>query len=151
VARRALRSNPDGELGEFLGRLVRELEEDEASLEQVMRALGLRRNPLKKGTVLILERVGRLKLNGQIRGYSDLSRVLELEGLLLMVEMKRALWRSLQESGRSVPVDLAQLIERAERQRGKLEPHRAAAARRAFRDGGHDSSSSSGSLPAGST
>jgi hypothetical protein len=58
--------------------------------------------------------------------------VLELEGLQLMVEMKRALWRCLDESGRSVPVDLGRLIERAERQHNNLEPHRVSATRRAF-------------------
>jgi hypothetical protein len=132
VGKRAARSNRGSELGEFLEGLVGEFEEDEASLEQVMRALGMRRNPLKKSTVLIVERVGRLKLNGQIRGYSDLSRVLELEGLQLMIEMKRALWRSLQEGGRNVPADLGRLIERAERQHHELDRYHIEAAHRAF-------------------
>lgn len=133
LARRVLRNNCEGELGRFLERLVREVEEDRAALVQVMQALGVSRNRAKEGAARLLERAGLLKLNGRVRGYSDLSRVLELEGLRLGVEGKRALWVSLQVSGRSVPVDLEQLVERAERQRDEIEPHRVEAARRAFR------------------
>lgn len=135
VAKRAARSNRGSQLGRFLEGLVRELEEDEAAIDQVMRALGARRNPLKRPAVLAFERLGRLKLNGQLRGYSDLSRVLELEGQQLLADMKRALWRSLQQSGQSVPVDLEGLVHRAERQRDELEPHRLAAAQSAFWSG----------------
>jgi hypothetical protein len=133
VAKRAARSNRGSELGRFLDGFVRELEEDEAALEQVMRAVGARRNPLKRPAVLLAERIGRLKLNGQLRGYSDLSRVLELEGLQALVNATGALWRSLEQSGSSVPVNLEQLAERADRQRDDIERHRSDAARRAFR------------------
>lgn len=133
MAKRAARSNRGSELGRFLEGLVRELEEDEGTLEQVMRALGARRNAVKKPAVLVFERLGRLKLNGQLRGYSDLSRVLELEGLQALVNATGALWRSLEQSGGSVPVNLEQLAERADRQRDEIERHRSDAARRAFR------------------
>lgn len=115
---------------------MRELEDDCEALEQVMAALGARRNPVKTPAVLLFERIGRLKLNGQIRGYSDLSRVLELEGLQALLNAKRALWRSLQESGRTFPVDLERLTKRAERQREEIEPHRLAAAHLTFQSGG---------------
>jgi hypothetical protein len=136
LARRVLRSNREGELGRLLERLVRELEEDRAALVEVMRALGVPRNLAKEGAARLLERAGLLKLNGRVLRYSDLSRVLELEGLRLGVEGNRALWVSLQVSDRSVPVDLERLIERAERQRDEIEPHRVEAARRAFRSEG---------------
>ena len=136
LARRTLRSNPDGELGDFLRRLVAQVEEDRATLLRVMDALGVRRNPVKERGAKLLEVAGRLKLNGQVRGYSDLSRVLELEGLVLGVEGKRALWDALQQSGRSVPVDLDALRARAAEQQEGLERHRRAAARRAFGTGG---------------
>jgi hypothetical protein len=133
LARRCLRNNREGELGAFLERLVREIKEDRVTLEQVMRALGVPRNRPKEAAARLAERVGRLKLNGQLRGYSDLSRLLELEGLRVGIDGKRGLWVSLQESGRALPVDLATLAERAERQRDEVESHRAEAARRAFR------------------
>jgi hypothetical protein len=132
LARRTLRNNREGELGRFLAELVGEIERDRASLEQVLKALGAPRNPVKEGAAKLAERLGRLKLNGQVRGYSDLSRLLELEGLVVGVDAKRALWRSLQQTGRTFPVDLDELVARAERQRDGLEEHRLAAARRAF-------------------
>jgi hypothetical protein len=135
LARRTLRNNREGELGDFLARLVREIEEDRATLLEVMRALGAPRNPIKEPAARLLEVVGRLKLNGRLRGYSNLSRVLELEGLSLGVDGQRALWRSLQASSRSVPVNLDALVQRADRQLEELERHRVEAARRAFRDG----------------
>lgn len=135
VAKRAARSNRGSDLGRFLGSLVRELKEDERTLEQVMAALGARRNPVKKPAVLVFERLGRLKLNGQLRGYSDLSRVLELEGLQALVAAKHSLARSVQHSSRSVPADLERLAARADRQRDEIESHLIDAARRAFRPG----------------
>jgi hypothetical protein len=132
LARRTLRSNREGELGRFLAGLVREIEEDRASLEQVMHAIDAPRNPVKEGAAKLAERLGRLKLNGRVRGYSDLSRLLELEGLTVGVGAKRALWRSLQQTGRTFAVDLDELVARAERQRDGLEEHRLAAARRAL-------------------
>jgi hypothetical protein len=135
VARRTASRNRDSDVGRFLEGLVREIEEDRESLEQIMQALGVPRNRLKEGVAKLGERVGLLKLNGQIRGYSDLSRVLELEFLRAGIDAKRALWISLRESGRAVPVDLGGLIERAERQRDQIEPHRVESARHAFQSG----------------
>ena len=132
LARRTLRNNREGELGRFLAGVVREIEEDRASLEQVLHAIGAPRNPVKEGAAKLAERLGRLKLNGRVRGYSDLSRLLELEGLTVGVWAKRALWRSLQQTRRTFPVDLDDLVARAERQREGLEEHRLAAARRAL-------------------
>jgi len=134
-ARRTLRNNRDGELGRFLSGLVREIEEDRTSLERVLRTIGAPRNPVKEGVAKLAERVARLKLNGRVRGYSDLSRLLELEGLLVGVDAKRALWCSLQQTGRALSVDLDELVARAERQRDALEEHRVAAARRALGPG----------------
>jgi hypothetical protein len=132
LARRTLRNNRDGDLGRFLAGLVGEIEEDRASLERVLDALGAPRNRVKEGAAKLAERLARLKLNGRVRGYSDLSRLLELEGLMIGVDAKRALWRSLQQTGRTLPVDLDDLVARAERQRDELEEHRVTAARRAL-------------------
>ncbi|MEJ7570043.1 MAG: hypothetical protein WKF41_17480 [Gaiellaceae bacterium] len=82
------------------------------------------------------EKLGRLKLNGQVRGYSPLSRLLELETLSVGISGKLALWRSLEQLPEIVErlpgIDLEQLVERAQRQRAELEEHRLAAAREAF-------------------
>ena len=71
------------------------------------------------------EKVGRLKLNGRFAGYSPLSRVLELEGLIAGVNGKLALWHSLLELAPAEPrIDAAQ--RRAPGQRAEA-PDRGAA------------------------
>ena len=50
------------------------------------------------------EKLGRLKLNGQLLGYSPLSRLIELEGLMLGIAGKLAMWIALSSrSGRPAP------------------------------------------------
>ncbi|HVL65050.1 MAG TPA: hypothetical protein VM573_07770, partial [Actinomycetota bacterium] len=82
LGRRVLKSNEGSALGTYLAdRLVPDLERDLSDLENVMRRLGFGPQRWKDAAATAAERVGRLKPNGQIRGYSPLSRVLELEGL----------------------------------------------------------------------
>ena len=132
--RYAATQNEGTELGAFLARLLREIEEDAATLRRVMARVGAAESPLKLAIGLAAERAGRLKLNGQVTGYSPLSRLLDLEGLSLGVEGKRRLWLALGELGdaRLQEFDFGGLAERATRQRDELEQHRLAAARTAF-------------------
>jgi hypothetical protein len=134
LSRRARASNEGTELGDYLGRLAAEIEEDRATLEAVMDSAGAGHDPLKTRIAWVGEKVGRLKPNGQLRGYSPLSRLIELEGLELGITGKLALWRALGEAGdpRLAAYDFAALAKRAERQRTELEPHRLAASREAF-------------------
>lgn len=135
LAKRALRSNRGSDLGTFLEGLVAELEEDRQALRSVLAQLGIRESRAKPVLGLVAERLGRLKLNGQLRGYSPLSRVLELEGLTMGIEAKASLWRNLRETPvaeRLREIDLDELLARAARQQAGLEPHRVEAARRAF-------------------
>jgi hypothetical protein len=83
-----------------------------------------------------LEKVGRLKLNGQLTGYSPLSRVVELEGLMTGITGKIGLWGALLQIAPDEPrLDAAQLErlrERGESQRATVEELRERAAREAF-------------------
>ena len=98
-----------------------------------MARLGVRRDPVKPMLAWAGEKLGRLKPNGQLRGYSPLSRLVELEGLELGVTGKLQLWRALERSLDSVDgFDFEQLAERATSQRDRLEELRLAAAMRAF-------------------
>jgi hypothetical protein len=136
LARRALAENTGTDLGGFLRGLLTEIEEDRATLVDVMRRLGIRRSAVKIASAWMLEKAGRLKLNGQVRGYSPLSRVLELEGLRAGIEGKRGLWLALRElgdrDGRLRDIDFDALVERACSQRERLEPYLLAADREAF-------------------
>jgi hypothetical protein len=116
--------------------LAAEIEDDRRTLQAIVAELGFRESKAKDAVAWFGEKVGRLKLNGQLRGYSPLSRVLELETLSVGVAGKLALWQSLQ----SVPAlgarlpdrDLDQLAERARHQRAEIEEHRLEAARETF-------------------
>lgn len=136
VAQRTLRSNQGTPLGAFLEQFVAEIKEDRASLDALMESLGFARDRVKLAAAVAAELVGRAKLNGRLLGYSDLSRLLELEGLYAGVEAKRRLWLSLQRVAASDEtigaLDLDRLIARAASQLERLEPHRLDAAARAF-------------------
>jgi hypothetical protein len=84
----------------------------------------------------VAEKGGRLKLNGQLTGYSPLSRMIEIEGLITGVGAKRSLWLTLGELADAEPeLDaerLGRLVERAEDQLGRLHELRSRAGREAF-------------------
>lgn len=82
LAKRAADENSDSDLGKFLGELALILEEDRESIRTLMSSRGMSENPVKIAGGWVAEKLGRLKLNGQLTGYSPLSRVVELEGLL---------------------------------------------------------------------
>ena len=98
--------------------------------------LGLPRNCVKPRAAAALERLGRLKLNGSLTSYNELSRFSELEFLVMGIEGKKQLWNTLANlaglSTLAPGVDFDGLIARAEVQRSTLEPHRVAAGRKAF-------------------
>jgi hypothetical protein len=136
LARRSAASNRGTSYESFLSRLAEEIAEDRESLLAIMEALGVRVDRLKAAAAWGGEKLGRLKLNGQLRGYSPLSRVVELEGLVLGVYGKRALWITLDELAGERPVLVADevvgLRRRAESQLEELHTHRIQAITDAF-------------------
>ncbi len=136
LAKRAAGSNRGTPLGEFLERLRGEIAADRETLLEVMRAVDVGEDHAKTIAARVGERLGRLKLNGNLLGYSPLSRVVELEGLLLGVQGKGALWRSLHglADPRLAEFDFLALERRAKRQQSGLEKHRVAAALIAFEE-----------------
>ena len=54
-------------------------------MEGIAVELGFGESKTKEAVAWVGEKIGRLKLNGQLRGYSPLSRVLELEALAVGV------------------------------------------------------------------
>jgi hypothetical protein len=135
LARRLRSSNRgDPEFGEPLARICAEIEEDRETLTRVMDRLGVERKGFKPALAVVGERLGRLKLNGQLRGYSPLSRVLELEVLASGIGGKMQLWNALEQSygERLDGIDFHALAERADRQGQQVEDLHLAAAQRAL-------------------
>jgi hypothetical protein len=136
LASRLHRSNEeDAELAKPLAELCAEIEADRATLEDLMESLGIRRGRIKPALGAVGEKLGRLKPNGQLTGYSPLSRLVELELLLVGVNGKLQLWETLEATfGASISgFDFAELAERAARQRSALDELHGTAARRALR------------------
>ena len=136
LAKRSASNNRDTEFGRTLEGLVAEIEEDRRTLEGLMDSLDIPRDRLKQGGGWLAEKVGRLKLNGSLLGYSALSRLVELEGLMLGVRGKLALWHALQRVATVEPglrsANLEELATRAESQLEELERMRLEAAMLAF-------------------
>jgi len=133
LARRLRSSNQgDAEFSEPLAQLCGEIEEDQRTLERLMEQQGVGRDPVKPALAKVAEKLGRLKLNGRIRGYSPLSRVLELEVLSGLVGGKLQLWNALEQSfGESLDgFDFHDLAARADTQGQRLEDLHLAAAQR---------------------
>jgi hypothetical protein len=132
LARRTLKSNRGNEYGAVLEDIVRQIEEDVDSLEAVMDRLGVKPDRVKEALGWAGEKLGRLKLNGQLLGYSPLSRLVELEALMLGVSGKLALWQALRVvlagDPRIAAIDFDHLAERAKEQRRTLEKLRRRAA-----------------------
>jgi hypothetical protein len=136
LAKRAASSNEGSEYGTFLSELEHEIAEDRASLVRMMERFDIKQDRLKTTGAYIAEKFGRLKPNAHLTSYSPLSRVVELEFLMLGVTGKLGLWRALlavaQADERLDAQELGVLAERAETQRADIEKHRLRAAEDAF-------------------
>ena len=135
LVRRAARENQGSELGAFLTGLAREIEDDRETLLALMAELGVKPDRLKVAAGWTGEKLGRLKPNAQLRGYSPLSPLVELEGLLIGIQGKLAMWQVLAELAVELGLDRARLEEltaRAERQQADVERHRLDVGRRAL-------------------
>jgi hypothetical protein len=136
LARRAEQENRGNPVGDYLATFWVELEQDRAVVERVMRELGVPHPSFKDRAAWIMERVGRLKLNGRLASYSPLSRVMELEGLCIGTQGRLCLLRALERLARMerrlAGIDFAALIARAEAQLKTLDRLRLLAADTAF-------------------
>ena len=131
LVKRTRSSNPEQPLAQFLDDLHAELEQDRAALNEAIRLLQVPVTAWKQQAAFVAEKAGRAKLNGQLTGYSPLSRVVELEALAAGVAHKLNLWRALQHLAttefRLKGFDVDALLERAQSQRERLETHHRAA------------------------
>ena len=136
IARRSARANHGTETGAALSDVATAIAEDVQTFEELMSRVSVPRNPAKPVLAMAGERFGRLKLNGQLKGYSPLSRFEELDFLVMGIDGKVVLWQNLRDlaglGARLPDVDFDALIERARAQRARLEPHHAQAGREAF-------------------
>jgi hypothetical protein len=134
LARRAAGANEGTEYAAELERIADEIAADRETLERVMDHLDVSPSKVKDTGAWVFEKVGRLKPNDRLLSYSPLSRVIEIEGLVIGVTGKQALWEALQTAiGQPVDgVSFSELSARAADQRSRLETLRRKAAAEAF-------------------
>lgn len=128
LIKRSEGSNRGTELGSFLATLRGEVEADTEVLQSVMRRLDVGVDRLKQAFAWTGEKVGRLKLNGSLTAYSPLSRLVELDAIVLGLHGKLCLWRTLERAApddvRLAGFDFKALRERVNAQLRQLERHR---------------------------
>jgi hypothetical protein len=136
LARRLADENLGTAYEDVLLGIAQEIEQDLDTLDEIMERLGISPSGMKVAGAKIAEKVGRLKPNNQLTGYSPLSRVLEVEGLRGGVHAKLGLWDSLSELAkvdeRLEAEEIAGLQARAESQLDRLRETHFSAARDAF-------------------
>ena len=116
--------------------LAADIEADLDTLTDLMKHMGITRNPGKQVVAWVTEKASRLKLAGLTSKDTMLGTFLGIETLSLGVEGKAALWTTLRELRDHHPelrsTDLDDLLKRAQRQRQVLETERLAAAKRSL-------------------
>jgi hypothetical protein len=132
-----LRDNNQGtELGKVMAALHHDIDQDRATLEELMGRLEVEPHRVKQAAGWLVERLSRLRLNPALTGSAELTRLLETEALSLGIEGKLSMWLALKEASGRDPrlagTDFDHLVERARGQRRALEPHRLAAALASF-------------------
>ena len=136
LAHRLAEENVGTPYEDFLLGLAQEIDGDVEMLEQVMDRFGVSKPALKIAGAKVGEKLGRLKPNEQLTGYSPLSRVLEIEGLRGGVQAKQGLWDSLAElakhDDRLDPEQMAELQAKAQKQLDGLREQSRMAAHEAF-------------------
>lgn len=98
LCRRVLSAKEQNLLGHALREICAELEEECDILEQTLRCLEVKPSQLKHAGAWSAEKMGRLKLNGEVLRYSPLSRVVEIEFLMAFAQRRVALWETLMDA-----------------------------------------------------
>jgi len=136
VARRALGENKGTIIGDYLRSLVDDLESDRTQLRELARRADVVPERVREGLAWAGEKVGRLKLNGRLLGYSPLSRAYEFETLLALSAQRLATWRVLERQAkvdrRFEGFDFASRIAAAEAAKVGIEQHYTMAVDQAF-------------------
>lgn len=113
------------EIGPMASHLLAEIEQDRATLQQIISRVGETPHNLKEAATWLSEKLSRFKLGHDSKGLATFEA---LETLALGILGKRALWRALlatsQHNARLQGFAYEDLIARAEAQHATVEQHR---------------------------
>lgn len=136
LARRCRSNNGNSGVGQYLESLLPVLHDDQIQIRKLLRRLGAGESTAKKLGGWMLEKAGRLKLNNALFRYSDLSRLIELEALMVFLRAQVGMWsvlgRCCSEDARFEGIDFAWTSRQLEAMLEAIEQHRLRAAELAF-------------------
>jgi hypothetical protein len=123
----------------FFTRLRADITADQDQLRDLMRALEVKESRVRKAGAWIAEKIAHAKFDLNSENEGGLGLLQAFEMLVLGIEGKHVLWRTLaaviENSPQLRPIDFAQLECRAHEQRERVEARRLDAARHAFISG----------------
>lgn len=135
LIRSCRKAYPEPPLGPFFDRLLEEVEQDRDVLRAFALRIGASESKVKDAAAWALEKLSRLK-HVEPRESAGTGLLERLETLAIGIRGKIMLWQALDAAsggtGRFGGIALADLVQRAERQRIEVEHHRLTAAREAF-------------------
>jgi hypothetical protein len=123
-------------LAKFFAELRKDIEADQKSLRELMRALGTHESSIRPVTAWIAEKFSRARFAVGGDEIGGLGLVLALDTIVMGITGKKLLWRALAAADlpRTGNIDFVQMEQRAEEQIARVEIERIHAAREAFSD-----------------
>ncbi|MEA2214240.1 MAG: hypothetical protein QOF83_4188 [Solirubrobacteraceae bacterium] len=126
-------------LGDVMAPIATQVNEDRATLLELMDKMETPTNPVKQATGWVAEKASRVKFSGMLGGDRQYGEFMALESLALGVQGKATLWRALKEVADEYPalrwMNLDELLSRAESQYATIERERLALGRRTLSPG----------------
>jgi hypothetical protein len=123
-------------LEEFFQNLRDEIDADQDTLQDLIEKLGEQESAVRKAGAWVAEKVSRAKIRLSDSEKNQLGLLHALEGLILGITGKRALWTALAVAADAVPelrqLDYARLQKRAAEQCDRVEAKRLEVAREVF-------------------
>ena len=92
---RVANENNDQEHAHFLATYQHDAAKQHHELQKILANLDSQPSKTKQLAGWLVEKVGRLKLNGSLVGYTSLARVLESEVMLMAAVNRRAFWSTI--------------------------------------------------------
>ena len=121
---------------EFFQNLRDEIDADQETLQDLIEKLGEKQGAIRKAGAWVAEKVSRAKIRLGDSEKNQLGLLHALEGLVLGITGKRALWTALAVAADALPqlreLDYARLQKRATEQCGRVEAKRLEVARAVF-------------------
>jgi hypothetical protein len=123
-------------LEQFFQNLRHEIDADQKTLQDLIEKLGNKESAVRKAGAWVAEKVSRAKIQVSDSAKNQLGLLHALEGLVLGISGKRALWAALAVAADAVPqlreLDYAWLQKRASEQCDRVEAKRLEVAREVF-------------------